>query len=146
MTAESAFVREIRMARHASSMLALPWELEAIAGEGESAIVWRGRESATGRAVAIKIAKRADALLHEAEIVARVERRWGPKVLGAGRMPSGVRQAHAGAPYVVSEWALGAALDPLALKDRERAAAIVAHGVGRALAELHAASVRHGDV
>jgi transcriptional regulator with GAF, ATPase, and Fis domain len=50
----------------------------------------------------------------------------------------------AGARYVVTDWAKGEPLDKA--PTRAELAAIVAHGVGRALDELHALGVRHGDV
>jgi serine/threonine-protein kinase PknK len=138
------------MTRRSTSPLAFPpfpWELEERAGEGATAVVWRARDRATGDPVAIKIARGGDALLHEAELVARVGWRWGPSVVGAGRLPAALGGMPAGAAYVVTEWADGASLRPLEIGgDRERVAAVVAHGVGRALAELHASSVRHGDV
>jgi hypothetical protein len=134
MVASGAFLSASDMARRASPTLALPWDLDAIAGVGESAIVWSAHEHTSKRAVALKIAKRPDALVHEAELLARIDRRWGPALLAAGRMPEGVRDVVAGAPYVVTDWVEGEALAPLRVKDRERTAAIVAHGVARAIA------------
>src|SRR5690349_827347 len=120
MRADSAFLKVIEMPRRASPLLALPWDLEEIAGEGASAIVWRARDRASGHAVALKVAKRSDALLREAEILARVVRRWGPALLAVGHVPPGLRELEEGALYVASEWAEGAVLDPSAVVDRER--------------------------
>jgi transcriptional regulator with GAF, ATPase, and Fis domain/tetratricopeptide (TPR) repeat protein len=55
----------------------------------------------------------------------------------------------AGQGYLVTQWVEGAPLDATGLRDgreRDRLAMLVAHGVGRALEELHQAGVRHGDV
>src|SRR5258707_13029225 len=101
MPVESALLKPNDMPRRASPTLAVlhlhEWDLETVAGEGESAIVWRGRDRATGAAGAIKIAKRPEVVLREAELVGRVGRRWGPALLGAGRMPNGVVDGVAGA-------------------------------------------------
>jgi serine/threonine protein kinase len=91
--------------------------------------------------VALKLAREDDASLHavarEATLLARVQRRWGPALIDAGR------------GFVATEWIPGSPVDPRALPartDRERLAALAAHGAGRALEELHEAGVRHGDV
>src|SRR5207302_37717 len=110
-------------------------------GEGASAEVWRAERRDSGSVAAIKIAKPGHALAREAELAARLARRWGPALLDAGVTPEG-------APFLATEWIEGSALSPakIAKADRERTAAIVAHAVARALAELHEAGVRHGDV
>jgi transcriptional regulator with GAF, ATPase, and Fis domain/tetratricopeptide (TPR) repeat protein len=74
-------------------------------------------------------------LEREAALLARTRRRWGPALLDAG--PG----------YVATEWVEGEALNPADVPgDREKLAAVIAHGVARALEELHDAGVRHGDV
>ncbi len=121
------------------------WEVLERAGEGSAATVWRARR-ADGREAAVKVGKDGALALHEAELVARLDRRWGPEVLDAGTA--------GGAFFVALAWTSGETLGVGSapkrgaggVKDRQRLAAIVAHGVGRGLAELHAAGVRHGDV
>src|ERR1017187_5139874 len=120
------------------------WKCLEPVGSGTTADVWRA-ENRAGVIAAIKIATapaeiqivRREALqLHE------VARRWGAKILDTGA-------AHDGnAFFLATEWIDGARLDPkkIAADKRERTAAIVVHGVARALAELHEAGVRHGDV
>ncbi len=113
-----------------------PWRAIEAVGEGATSVVWRAEHVESGARAALKIAKAGESLTSEAEVVARLGRRWGPALLDVG------------AGYVAMEWTEGRALAPSELKktDRERVAAIVAHGVARALEELHAAGVRHGDV
>jgi serine/threonine-protein kinase PknK len=116
------------------------WRLCDRLGEGATAVVWRAEHVATGVAAALKLAS-GGTLLREAEIVGRLGRRWGPTLLDRGVAPDG-------RTYLVSAWTDGAPVSPTAIPeaDRERVAAMVAHGVGRGLAELHEASIRHGDV
>src|SRR5216110_2289906 len=103
------------MVRRSSSALAgLPFEAEEVAGEGASAVVWRAREPASGRVVAVKVARSAAIGIVEAEIVARVARRWGPELLGAGRLASGEA-------YVATAWEPGEALAPASIAKGERA-------------------------
>lgn len=131
----------------ASARPAFPWRVEGFLGQGSSATVWLARRRGSGQAAALKVGRNEEALLREVRIATRVGRRWGPALLGAGRIPEGLDGLPAGAPYLALERAEGEPLDPLgALEDRELTAALVAHGVGRALAELHDAGVRHGDV
>ena len=118
-----------------------PWEPLERVGEGATSVVWRARHAEGGRLVALKVARADDASTHavarEATLMARVARRWGPALVDAG------------AGFLATEWIAGSPVDPRALgakADRELLAAVVAHGVGRALEELHEAGVRHGDV
>jgi transcriptional regulator with GAF, ATPase, and Fis domain len=84
--------------------------------------------------------------LREVALLGQLDRRWGPALLDAGVVPEGAAGLSAGARFVATTWIEGEALHPARVGDRERLAARVAHGVGRALAELHEAGVRHGDV
>jgi serine/threonine-protein kinase PknK len=128
-----------------------PWEALERVGEGATSEVWRARHAEhPGQVVALKLARRdagplaalspwaiRAALAREAMILARVGRRWGPALVDAG------------AGFLATEWIGGGPVDPRALEggvDREQLAAIVAHAAARALEELHAAGVRHGDV
>ncbi|MEO8876760.1 MAG: protein kinase, partial [Polyangiaceae bacterium] len=131
-------------------ILALPvvsgWTCHECVGAGATGEVWRAT-NAKGRAAAIKVATERGAieiLKREALRLQQSGRRWGAKILAAGRI------VLRGAPafILVTEWLEGDRLDPktVAAENRERTAAIVAHGVARALAELHEAGIRHGDV
>jgi transcriptional regulator with GAF, ATPase, and Fis domain/tetratricopeptide (TPR) repeat protein len=111
--------------------------LERVA-EGATAVVWRAHDEATGRIVAIKLARSAadaDVIARESAFLARVARRWGPALVDAG--PS----------FAAFEWTDGAPLDR-AVGDADVAdlAGRVAHGVARGLEELHQAGFHHGDV
>jgi serine/threonine-protein kinase PknK len=116
-------------------------------GQGASSVVWRARHLATGQIVALKIAKNPgthfEALAREATLLARVGRRWGPALVDAG--PG----------YLATEWVEGRSLAPSAANNeegaspdagRDKLAALIGHACARALAELHEAGVRHGDV
>ncbi len=118
------------------------------ARRGGSGTVYRASHRG-GAAAALKVGRRDEEwTLREAALVATLHRRWGPDFLDAGRVPRGVAGLSEGAPYLALSWIDGTALDELSLDADERGtlAAIVAHGVGRALDELHALGVRHGDV
>jgi transcriptional regulator with GAF, ATPase, and Fis domain/tRNA A-37 threonylcarbamoyl transferase component Bud32/tetratricopeptide (TPR) repeat protein len=106
-------------------------------------VVWRARHRDTGRLVALKIAKEIEGaravLAREAAVLSRVQRRWGPALVDAG------------AGFLATEWIDGEPMDargfaPSEVRAAEVRAAVVAHGVARALEELHHAGVRHGDV
>ena len=118
------------------------WSCLERVGSGASAEVWRATD-ARGRAAAIKIAKpeMADVVRAEARMLRDASRRWGARLLDEGETSSGEF-------FFASEWLEGEKLDPPSIpaKDRTRVAAVVAHAVGRALAELHDAGLRHGDV
>src|ERR1700722_10903645 len=119
------------------------WRLVEGVGEGANSVVWLARPAQTGQRAALKKAKEgaegaAAALVREARLLARIRRRWGPALLEVG---SG---------YLVTEWVEGVPVDGrlagASSAERERLAAVVAHGVARALEELHQAGVHHGDV
>ena len=116
-----------------------PWRLLERAGQGATSTVWKAQHERTGQLVAFKVAREevvaAEAVVREAVLLARTQRRWGPMIVDAG--PG----------FVATEWVVGEPLDPKALEgNRERVAAVVAHAVARSLEELHEAGVRHGDV
>ncbi|MBX3216410.1 MAG: hypothetical protein KF850_30510 [Labilithrix sp.] len=130
------------------------WTLEAKRGEGAGGIVFRAARS-DGTSGAFKVARTGDGVGREAFVLARAQRRWGPALLEAGRLdreltwPGGVLAA--GASWMATTWVDGDALDarlarPGSDQARRTLAAIVAHGVGRGLDELHRGGVRHGDV
>ncbi|WP_394832191.1 sigma 54-interacting transcriptional regulator [Pendulispora rubella] len=121
------------------------WTLLERAGEGATAEVWRAKRTDDGAMAALKIVHDANIARGEAEIVAHLGRVWGPRWLDAGALPGG------GGWFLATTWVEGAPLDPakvraLAPPERASAAARVALGVARGLAELHEAGVRHGDV
>src|SRR5271170_2499684 len=124
-----------------SEELAMPsvdaaWIRIEQAGEGSTAEVWLA-SGMTGGQVALKVAKPSGraAVAREALLLARVKRRWGPALVDAG--PG----------FVALEWQEGAPLAPKTIEgDRATVAAVVAHGVARALEELHATGMAHGDV
>ncbi|HSO38600.1 MAG TPA: GAF domain-containing protein, partial [Labilithrix sp.] len=119
-------------------------------GVGATATVHRAERD--GVAVALKVALTEDAWLgREASIIASLDRRWGPALVDAGRIPEGMAGVRAGARYVATSWVEGDDLRAVlrtkrAASGAEELALVVAHGVGRALDELHALGVRHGDV
>ena len=131
--------------------LAFAWTIAERAGEGASAAVWRVTR-ADGVAGALKVGRNEGSLEREARILARADRRWGPALLDAGVLPAGLsargEKLEAGTPFLVTEWTEGQSLAKAlrTTKDRETLAATVAHGVARALDELHQIGVRHGDV
>ncbi len=127
------------------------WIVEEKVGDGASGTVYRVRHRVSGEPAALKVAKLGDAeALREASVVAQTQRRWGPRLLDLGVVPEGSDELPAGARFVATTWAPGTPLDATGSsrtrKESERLAAVVAHGVGRALAELHELGVRHGDV
>ena len=138
------------MGTHAASAQQLAprvgdWRLVERVGEGATSVVWLARHAQSGQRAALKRVKEgaqgaAAALLREAELLARVRRRWGPALLDVGP------------DFLVTEWVDGVPLDRRlaglvgASADREHLAAVVAHSVARALEELHDAGVHHGDV
>ncbi|MBX3259278.1 MAG: hypothetical protein KF782_06270 [Labilithrix sp.] len=131
------------------------WTLEAKRGEGAGGIVFRAVRS-DGIPGALKIARAGDGVGREALVLARAQRRWGPTLIEAGRLerelagPDGSALPR-GASWMATTWVDGDALDarlarPCTDEERRALAAIVAHGVGRGLDELHRGGVRHGDV
>jgi len=127
-----------------------PWRLGPRVGEGASAVVHRA--DGGGRAVALKVARRVEMnapLAGEAALLAHLERRWGPSLEDAGRIPAGLGDLPEGARYIATSWVDGRSLDAVLDEgphDRGALATIVAHAVARALDELHVFGVRHGDV
>src|SRR5687767_14810761 len=119
---------------------AFPWIVRERVGAGASSIVFRATHATSPTVAALKVATGPGDLRREAELLARLLRRWGPRLLDVGGLPADALGCARGACYLATEWVEGRALDPAAIRgDRERVAAIVAHSVGRALAELHEA-------
>ena len=120
------------------------WRPVELAGEGATATVWRSERG--GVLAALKVAKTEDGWVgREAVALAGLQRRWGPALLDAGRVPEGASGLRSGARFIATAWAAGHPLD-VAKATGSELAAIVAHAVGRALDELHGLGVRHGDV
>ena len=133
-----------------SQELAPPWALWQPlerTGEGATSVVWRARHTHTGQTVALKVAKgasEAEAVAREASVLSRVARRWGPRLVDAG---PGFIATEWIEGWPLEAWIEGSPLDPRSnVEDRPLVAAVVAHAVGRALAELHETGVHHGDV
>jgi serine/threonine-protein kinase PknK len=128
-----------------------PWQVLSRAGEGASAVVYKVQHATSGAIAALKVVRRdfGELALREMALLGQLDRRWGPSLLDAGVIPEGIADLPVGARFVATAWIDGHALDAharRAVSDRDLVAAQVAHGVGRALAELHEAGVRHGDV
>ncbi len=123
-------------------------------GAGASGSVYRARRGDADVAVKLGRPESATWARRELSILARVDRRWGPRLLGAGRLEGrlvapGGEVFEAGSSWIATTWIEGAPLDVRAVRSagaRRTLAAIVAHGAGRGLDELHRAGVRHGDV
>ena len=119
--------------RLASSLAVIgEWVVDRPVGQGVTSTVFLARKGAQQGAV--KVLGQGYGL-REAEVLARLDRRWGPTWLDAGVSEQG--------PFIVTEWVEGEAVS--AVPNRIAAWAII-HAVARGLAELHEAGVRHGDV
>ncbi len=114
------------------------WVLEAKAGEGQAGVVHRAHHHKTRELGALKLYRDPSAA-DEQRLIASLARRWGPRRLDGGRTEDG-------SAFVVMSWVEGKALSSQPKTDPEKAALVVAHAVGRGLAELHASGVWHGDV
>jgi serine/threonine-protein kinase PknK len=122
-------------------------------GRGGSASVWLARDT-HGARVALKVghgpAERAR-FAGEATRLALAMSPALPALFEVGLVPPGMSSmlgVPQGAPYLALEWVEGVVLDARALPDAERVAItlVVARDLGRALADLHAAGLAHGDV
>jgi len=111
------------------------WELVEKIGSGATSEVWRGRRE--GADAAIKCIHGEPQGRTEAEIIAQLDRQWGPRFLDAGPLADG-------GFFIATTWVSGEPLEPARLGDRQ--AARVALGVARGLVELHESGFRHGDV
>src|SRR6188508_92380 len=136
------------------SKLASGWRFEPAkrVGSGASADVWRARDVAAGRDVALKVGRGEEAaplLAAEAERLVGALSPHLPELLEVGRVPASAEGLPADAPYLAMTWMAGRTLDASAAKsagERRAIALAVARDVGEALAHLHAAGVAHGDV
>ena len=121
------------------------WTAIERVGAGATSEVWRATND-EGVLAALKVAASpadASVLRIEAERVRAAARRWGPKLLAAGETDDPQHPF-----FLAKEWIEGTALDPTTIPNEKRTelAAIVAHALGRALAELHEVGLVHGDV
>ena len=129
------------------------YRLEREVGRGSSGCVWRA-EAANGTPVALKLgrgpAERAR-FASEAMRLLLAGSASLPALLDAGAVSvvTGARLGvPAGTPYLALEWLPGNALDPAKIPDEQRGewALVVARDIARAIADLHAAGLAHGDV
>lgn len=111
--------------------------LEQAVGAGASADVWRARHQRTGAEGAFKWGREGAWTFRESQLLAWLDRRWGPALLDCGDWK--------GRFFIVTEWIEGVPLPREGAADT-RFVLQIAHAVGRSLEELHAAGVRHGDV
>src|SRR5689334_23035742 len=122
------------------SKLAPAWRFEPTkrVGSGASADVWRARDLAAGRDVALKVGRGEEAaplLAAEAERLVCALSPHLPELVEVGRVPA-VEGLTAGAPFLAMTWMPGRALDASLDKsaDERRAVALaVARDVGEAL-------------
>jgi serine/threonine-protein kinase PknK len=129
--------------------------LERELGSGATSTVWLAREG--DRVFALKLGRGRAQRPRFAEECARLS--WvGSSALVAAvdagvlreglRLPGGA-SLEAGSPFLLLDYVDGHALDPEALRDpraAEALALVVARDIGRALADLHAAGLAHGDL
>jgi serine/threonine-protein kinase PknK len=129
-----------------------PWRLLRRAGNGSTAVVYEAVNEGSGARAALKVIPQelSEIAVREIALLGQIDRRWGPSLLDTGIVDEGRADLPLGARYAAMNWiegeSLHARLESSHPVDRERLAARVAHGVGRGLAELHEAGVRHGDV
>jgi hypothetical protein len=127
-----------------------PYVVEALAGQGGFASLYRARHAETGQVVAVKVLRPAlagsmrmiERFQREAEALARLAHPHIVQILESGDLTDG-------RPYIAMEWLDGrdlgqelAARGPLAARE----ALAVMSEIGAALAAAHAASVVHRDV
>jgi len=128
--------------------------LEPVASGG-TGIVYRGSDTASGAAVAVKvllkgtswsIPSRARAR-REAELLARIDHPCVVRVLAAGEL-RGAPGWPDGLPYLVMEWIEGETLQRLVSRRMapSRESATIARDLARALQAVHAGGVVHRDV
>src|SRR5690242_6659678 len=98
------------------------WSLARRAGEGASSVVWEGTKG--GKRGAVKVLA-AGFGLAEAELLARLDRVWGPALLDAGR--DGERA------FVVTEWVDGESFGSERSGLSEGETWAIVHAVARAL-------------
>ncbi len=122
-------------------------------GKGASGSVWCARD-ASGGTLALKVGHGMGERARFASEATRLMLAGSPALpalLEVGLLPgalSGQLGFPSGAPYLALEWLEGAALDPVSIPEGERVelALIVARDLARAIADLHAAGLAHGDV
>jgi transcriptional regulator with GAF, ATPase, and Fis domain len=136
------------------TVLNQPVALESRLGRGATGEVWLAR-AADGTSYVLKFARdRAayGALAEEGQRLFGVDSSFCVRLLGAGRLEGDLglderTRLARGTPYLVLEHLSGVSLAELPPEpNRERLLLCVARDVGRALMDLHAAGVAHGDV
>jgi serine/threonine-protein kinase PknK len=139
------------------TVLDRPVTLTRRLGRGATGDVWLARGN-DGRALVLKLARDRAAYAHLAEEGQRllgVDSPFCVRLLGAGRLGADLAVEAQGAqsrltrgtPYLVLEHHEGVALDVVASSsDVAQRVLRVARDIGRALCDLHATGVAHGDV
>lgn len=139
------------------TVLGSPATLEKHLGQGTTGEVFLA-QSTNGQALVLKFARNRAThhqLAEEGSRLLGVDSPWCVRLLGAGvlgneiEVPGPTIRLAQGTPYLVMEHHPGAALnpaEPLEDGDRVQRALLVARDVGRALSDLHASGVAHGDV
>ena len=129
--------------------------LERALGAGATSCVWLARDGQ--RRVALKLGRGKAQRPRFAEECARLAWVGSDSLVGvidAGLVRDGLRlpdggSVEAGSPFLLLDYVEGDALDSVRNADAGKALAlslVVARDVGRALADLHAAGLAHGDV
>jgi serine/threonine-protein kinase PknK len=129
------------------------YRLEGEVGSGASGSVWRSA-AADGTRVALKLGRgpaERGRFASEAMRLLLAGSSSLPALLDAGAVSASAAArlgVPAGTPYLALEWLAGSALDPVEIPEelRNEWALVVAQDVARALADLHAAGLAHGDV
>ncbi|HEX2574066.1 MAG TPA: protein kinase [Polyangia bacterium] len=128
-------------------ILAGRFEIEAKAGAGGMATVYRARERATGRTVAIKVLRNATALdehrlRREAEVLAQLRHPAIVQYLEHGH-------TERGEPFVVMEWLEGETLAEHLLREGRLTlpqCLELVRGVAEALGAAHGSGIVHRDI
>ncbi|HTQ02222.1 MAG TPA: phosphotransferase, partial [Polyangiaceae bacterium] len=129
--------------------------LERELGSGATSTVWLAREGE--RVFALKLGRgraQRPRFAEECERLSWVDSPALAAAVDAGLLREGLRlpngmQLEPGSPFLLLDYVEGAHLDPASADSAERALAlalVVARDIGRALADLHAAGLAHGDV
>jgi transcriptional regulator with GAF, ATPase, and Fis domain/tetratricopeptide (TPR) repeat protein len=127
-------------------------EAEALVGSGATSVVWRCRRLDVGDYCALKVAKRAEdqaILADEADRLLWGMSPWLPRLLGIGRLSAPLSDTVLEqSACLILEWVDGVTLRALTTTSSidEQCRLVIARDLARALADLHAAGLAHGDI